>query len=56
MCHKMETAYRLTQNIYNKNAYKYTKLRHYNTVIIPECLYGAETLILKRKAGVENMV
>ena len=35
---------------------KYTKLRHYNTVIKPECLYGAETLILNRKADIENIV
>lgn len=56
-CQKMETAYRLTQNIYNKKCIsKHTKLRHYNTVIKPECLYGAETLILNRKADMESIV
>ena len=52
----METAYRLTQNIYNKKCIsKHIKLRHYNTVIKPECLYGSETLILNRKTDIENI-
>ena len=53
----METAYRLTQNICNKNCiFKYTELRYCNTVIKPECLYGVETLILNRQAYIENIV
>ena len=53
---KMETALRLTQNIYNKKCMsKYTKLRHYKTVIKPECLYGAETLTLNRKKDIEEI-
>ena len=55
-CQKMETAYRLTQNIYNKRCIsKHTKLSHYNTVIKPECLYGSETLILNRKTDIDNI-
>lgn len=52
----MATAFRLTQNIYNKKSIsKYTKLRHYNTVVKPECLYGAETLVLNRKCDIEHI-
>lgn len=55
-CQKMATAFRLTQNIYNKKSLsKYTKLKHYNTVIKPECLYGAETLVLNRKTDIERI-
>ena len=55
-CQKMTTAFRLTQNIYNKKSLsKYTKLRHYNTVIKPECLYGAETLVLNRKIDIDQI-
>ena len=55
-CQKMATAFRLTQDIYNKKSLsKYTKLRHYNTVIKPECLYGAETLVLNRNIDIEQM-
>lgn len=55
-CQKMEIALRLTQNIYNKKSLsRNTKLRHYNTVIKPECLYGAETLILNRKKDIEDI-
>ena len=55
-CQKLEIAYRLTQNMYNKRCIsKHTKLHHYKTVIKPECLYGSETLILNRKTDSDNM-
>lgn len=55
-CQKMAAAFRLTQNTYNKKSLsKYTKIRHYNTVIKPECLYGAETLLLNREKDNEDL-
>lgn len=55
-CQKMTTAFRLTQNIYNKKSFsRHAKLRHYNSVIKPECLYGAETLVLNRKMEVDKI-
>ena len=55
-CQKMTTAFRLTQNMYNKKSLsKSTKLRHNNTVIKPECLYGTETLVLNRKIDIEQI-
>ena len=52
----METALRLTKDIYNKRCIsKYAKIRHYNTVIKPECLYAAETLIMNRKKDMEDI-
>ena len=55
-CQKMTTAFRLTQNIYNKKSIsRHAKLRHYNSVIKPECLYGAETLVLNRKMDVDKI-
>ena len=55
-CQKMTTAFRLTQNIYNKKSIsKYAKLRHFNTVIKPECLYAAETLVLNRKTDLDQI-
>lgn len=55
-CQKMTTAFRLTQNIYNKKSIsKHAKLRHYNTVIKPECLYAAETLVLNRKTDLDKI-
>lgn len=55
-CQKIATAFRLTQNIYNKKSLsKFSKLRHYSTVIKPECLYAAETLILNRKGDIEEI-
>jgi len=44
---KMEVAFQLTKNIYNKKSISINaKLRHYNTVIKPEGLYASECLIL----------
>ena len=53
---KLELAYRLTQNTYNKRAISYrAKIRHYNTVIKPEGLYSSECLILNRKKEVKEL-
>lgn len=47
---KMERAYGLTKNIYNKKCIsRKTKLKHYTTVVRPECLYGAECLTMNYK-------
>lgn len=55
-CQKMETALRLPKNICNKKCLsKNTKIRNCNTVMKPECFYGAETLIMIRKSDIENI-
>ena len=42
---KMERAYGLTKNIYNKKCISWNaKIRHYNTVVKTECLYASECL------------
>lgn len=42
---KMEAAFQLTKNLYNKKSLSINaKLQHYNTVIKPECLYASECL------------
>lgn len=44
---KIERAYGITKNYYNKKCLsKNLKLRHYNTVVKPECLYASECLVL----------
>lgn len=48
--HKMERAYGITRNIYNKRCLsKNLKIQHYNTVVKPECLYASECLVLNYK-------
>ena len=43
----MERAYGITKDIYNKTCIsKNTKIRHYSTVVKPECLYASECLAL----------
>ena len=45
--HKMERAYRITKDIYNKKSiFKNTKISHCSTVVRLECLYGSEHLVL----------
>lgn len=47
---KMERAYGLTKNIYNKKCIsRKTKLKHYTTVVRPECLYACECLTMNYK-------
>uniref|UniRef100_A0A8D9AQU5 Reverse transcriptase domain-containing protein n=1 Tax=Cacopsylla melanoneura TaxID=428564 RepID=A0A8D9AQU5_9HEMI len=53
---KMETAFQLTRNMYNKKSLSLNaKLRHYNTVIKPECLYASECLVLKIEKQMEDI-
>lgn len=48
--HKMERAYGITKNFYNKKCLsKNLKIRHYTTVVKPECLYASECLVLNYK-------
>lgn len=54
--HKMERAFYMTKNTYNKKSLSWnTKLRHYQTVVRPEMLYGAETLKLNRTGDLEKL-
>jgi hypothetical protein len=46
---KMETAFQLTRNVYNKKSLSTNtnaKIRYYNTVVKPESLYASECLSL----------
>lgn len=53
---KMELAYQLTREVYNKRSMSFkTKLRHYNTVIRPEALYAAECLTMNKKGLLEKL-
>ncbi|KAL1451182.1 hypothetical protein WDU94_003467 [Cyamophila willieti] len=53
---KMETAFQLTRNIYNKKSLSINaKLRHYNTVIKPESLYASECLTLNTAKQLEEI-
>lgn len=46
---KMSIAIRFTKNVNNKKSIsKCAKLRHYNTLVKPECMYAAESLVLSR--------
>ena len=48
--HKMERAYGITRNTYNKKCLsKNLKIQHYRTVIKPESLYASECLALNYK-------
>ena len=43
----MERAYGITKDIYNKKCIsKSAKIRHYSTVVKPECLYASNCLAL----------
>ena len=43
----MEKAYGITKDIYNKKCIpKNAQIRHYSTVVKPECLYTSECLAL----------
>jgi len=47
---KLETAYHLTRDVYNKKSISVNaKFRHYQTVIRPEALYAAECLALRKR-------
>ncbi|KAJ8870505.1 hypothetical protein PR048_029528 [Dryococelus australis] len=47
---KLELAYRITQNHYNKKAISIqAKIRHYNTVIKPEATHGSKCLTVNKK-------
>ena len=47
MIHKMERAYGITKDIYNKECIsKNSKIRHYSTVVRRECLYASKSLAL----------
>lgn len=53
---KMETAFQLTKNTYNKKSISINgKLRHYNTVVKPECLYASECLNMNMKGQMEEV-
>lgn len=53
---KMELAYKLTQNRYNKRSVSFqAKIKHYATVIKPEALYGSECLTLNKKGEQEEL-
>ena len=55
--HKMERAFCMTRNTYNKKNYISwnTKVRHFQTVIRPETLCVAETLRLTRMGYLEKL-
>lgn len=53
---KMEIAYQLTREVYNKRSMSFkAKLRHYNTVIRPEALYAVECLAMNKKGLSEKL-
>ncbi|KAI5720012.1 hypothetical protein M8J77_000651 [Diaphorina citri] len=53
---KMEVAFQLTKNFYNKKSISINaKIRHYQTVIKPECLYASECLSLHTKNQFEEI-
>lgn len=54
---KMELAFQLTKNIYNKKSISINaKLRHYNTVVKPEGLYASECLALNTARQIDEVV
>ncbi len=53
---KVEMAFQLTKNTYNKKSLSWNaKIRHYNTVIKPEALYAAETLAMTNQDPIEKL-
>ncbi|KAL1460740.1 hypothetical protein WDU94_012692 [Cyamophila willieti] len=53
---KMETAFQLTRNTYNKKSLSMNaKLRHYNTVIKPESMYASECLSLNTAKQLQEL-
>jgi hypothetical protein len=55
-CRKMETAFQLTKNMYNKKSISLNaKLRLYNTVIKQECLYASECLTMNTNKEMEEI-
>lgn len=53
---KLEKAYKLTWNHYNKKAIsRKAKLRHYETVVLPEALYAAETTIIQGQTRIKQI-
>ncbi|KAI5746185.1 hypothetical protein M8J77_000906 [Diaphorina citri] len=53
---KMETAFQLTRNFYNKKSISTNaKIRHYQTVIKPESLYASECLSMHTKNQLEEL-
>lgn len=53
---KMQKAYNLTWNHYNKKSIsRNAKLRHYNTVVLPEALYAAETTVIRGMTKIHDI-
>lgn len=53
---KLEKAYKLTWSHYNKKAISQkAKLRHYDTVVLPEAFYAAETTIIQGQTGIKQI-
>lgn len=53
---KLQKAYRLTWNHYNKRCISINaKLRHYNTVVLPEALYASETTVIKGRTKIKEI-
>ncbi|XP_025830255.1 uncharacterized protein LOC112905593 [Agrilus planipennis] len=53
---KMETAFHLTKNVYNKKSIsRNTKLKHYDTVIKPEGLYASECLAMNTAKQLDEL-
>ena len=54
---KMGNAFKNTRSIYNKKALSWgTRIKHFETVIKPEALYGAETLKIKLKGSINKII
>lgn len=53
---KLQKAYRLTWNHYNKKSISVkAKIRHYNTVVLPEVLYAAETTVIHGQTKISDI-
>jgi len=53
---KLQRAYKLTWNHYNKRVIsRNAKLRHYNTVVLPEALYAAETTVIRGRTKIRDI-
>jgi len=53
---KLQKAYRLTWNHYNKKSLSVNaKIRHYNTVVLPEALYAAETTLIHGQTKIKEI-
>lgn len=53
---KLQKAYKLTWNYYNKKSISFNaKLRHYNTVVLPEALYAVETTQIRGQTKIKEI-